>query len=71
MSYKIVRVLTCDAPGCEAPSPYVLQGEDDQARRDGWAEYRNGPLLPPLHLCPACRAGGGEKAIPPGYAPAG
>lgn len=56
MSYRVIRVLLCDCGKCETPSPYVLQGDDDKADKDGWKEtVVNGNRL---HACPICAAVG-------------
>lgn len=56
MSYALVRVLHCDCVGCETPSPYAVQGEDDDAISAGWWETIVAGRK--LHTCPACRAVG-------------
>ena len=52
MSLRLIRVLACDVPDCETPL-YPVQGEDDQAIKDGWKVVEG---TPPRHLCPKCAA---------------
>ncbi len=61
---KLMRVLTCDAEGCDPQSVHLVQGEDDDALKEGWKEIRE-EGKPPLHMCPTCvRAGKASPAQP-------
>jgi len=58
MSYKLVRIITCDNPECHNRDavPYALSGEDDLPLFEGWREFQcgvSGASLT-LHACPSC-----------------
>lgn len=61
MSYKLIRVVVCDAPEC-ATAKEVVQGDDDVLLVAGWGELRQAGS-PPEHICPACNADPAKRAL--------
>lgn len=51
MSYRLIRIVTCDMSGCESATP--VQGDDDSLAKSGWRELRIVNQRP-MHVCPVC-----------------
>ena len=64
MSFKVVRIIVCDRPGC--PNCDIVQGEDGDIFKDGkWFEYTSQTTAPGkvIHICCECRNQHGD-ALP-------